>query len=219
MVSVLLVRKEFLSATSFPSFFTLYVLPLGSIFKNYNTSFHCFADDVQIYLTLKSNSPPSVQVLLDCLKVVKSWMEVNFHNLEKKNETEIILFWRKSPSEDYISAIGSLASYCHPSAKNLGMIFDEDFRFDKKIRSVVKMSFSQLRLLPKVKAYPPTHDFERVIHAFITLQLDYCNFFILVSANIRFAVYRWYKMPLPAGLKEMIWSHCFNYWIFALTSC
>ncbi len=46
-----------------PVLFSLYMLPLGSIFKKRNISFHCFADDVQIYLPIQTNSPSSIQAL------------------------------------------------------------------------------------------------------------------------------------------------------------
>ena len=40
---------------------------------------------------------------------------------------------------------------------------------------MLKDSFFQLRLLSKVRAYLPPRDFERVMHMFITVRLDYCN--------------------------------------------
>ncbi len=46
---------------------------------------------------------------------------------------------------------------------------------DKQITSVIKSSFYHLRLLSKIKNDLSFEDFERVIHAFITMRLDYCN--------------------------------------------
>lgn len=74
-----------------------------------------------------------------------------------------------------VNALGSLGSHIRPFTKNLGFIFDSAFQFEKQISSVVKASFFQLRLLAKVKPYRLRKDFERVIHAFITSRLDYCN--------------------------------------------
>lgn len=47
--------------------------------------------------------------------------------------------------------------------------------FDKQDASVVKLSFSKLRIMGKIKTYPPPKDLERLIHTFITSQPDYCN--------------------------------------------
>ncbi len=59
--------------------------------------------------------------------------------------------------------------------KNLGVVFDEHLKFDRQINSVVKSSFFQLRLLSKAKSFLSFKNLEKVIHAFITSKLDYCN--------------------------------------------
>ena len=56
---------------------------LGSIFGKYFVFFSYFADDVQIDLPLKTNYQASIPVLLDCLRDIQSWMEVNLLNLNK----------------------------------------------------------------------------------------------------------------------------------------
>ncbi len=43
------------------------------------------------------------------------------------------------------------------------------------MKAVVRASFLQLRVLTKVKPFLSSSDFEKVIHAFISSRLDYCN--------------------------------------------
>ena len=74
-----------------PLLFLLYMLPLGTIFNKHNIPFHCYADDVQIYLPIKPELPQAFKPLLDCLADVKSWMDTNFLTLNQ-NKTEIIIF-------------------------------------------------------------------------------------------------------------------------------
>ena len=52
---------------------------------------------------------------------------------------------------------------------------DSDFKLDRQISAVVKSSFFYIRQLAKVKPLLAQQHFETVIHAFITLRLDYCN--------------------------------------------
>ncbi len=59
--------------------------------------------------------------------------------------------------------------------KWVGVILDSDFKLDKQINTVVKSNFFQLRLLSKIKSFLSFGDFERVIHAIISTQPDYCN--------------------------------------------
>ncbi len=54
-------------------------------------SFHCYADDTQMYLPLKQDKH-CLDSLLSCLNDLKAQMAVNFQNIND-NKTEIIVFW------------------------------------------------------------------------------------------------------------------------------
>uniref|UniRef100_A0A3B5PWL6 Reverse transcriptase domain-containing protein n=3 Tax=Xiphophorus maculatus TaxID=8083 RepID=A0A3B5PWL6_XIPMA len=159
-----------------PILFILYLLPLGKIFQKFNISFHCFADDIQIYLPLKlqNGTTDSLQLLLNCLAEVKLWMEKNFLHLNE-SKTQVLLFGQKLQTTNPDQILGSLARSYQTSARNLGFTFDSSLKLHKQVSSVVKSSFYHLRLLAKVKSYFGFKDFERLIHAFITTRLDYCN--------------------------------------------
>ncbi len=63
-----------------PLLFSLYMLPLGAIFKKYKISYHCYADDTQFYLPAKTDGSGSLNVLDDCFEEIKGWMADNFYN-------------------------------------------------------------------------------------------------------------------------------------------
>ncbi len=151
-----------------PTLFSLYLLPLGSIFSKYGVSFHLYADDTQLYIPFKHNDSRSIEVLLACFHEVKIWLSHNFLALNE-NKTEVILF---GPSDSYDFGdldLGDLSSHVTPCAKNLGVLFDSGLKFDKQINSVVKSCFYHLRRLAKVKPVLSLKNFEIVIHAFVTL--------------------------------------------------
>lgn len=54
-------------------------------------SFHCFADETQLYLPLKLNDSKALQSVLVCLTDLKLWMSLNVLNLNE-SETEIVVF-------------------------------------------------------------------------------------------------------------------------------
>ncbi len=56
-----------------PLLFSLYMLPLGSIFRKHGLSFHCYADDTQVYLPVKRNAV-GFESLMACLADVKAWL-------------------------------------------------------------------------------------------------------------------------------------------------
>ena len=127
---------------------------------------------MQLYLPLKSVNADPTTSLMDCLHDIKAWMDINFLTLNE-GKTEVLVF-DFGPSFP-IDQLGPLSSNSRPFVKNLGVIFDSKFKFDKQISMVVKSSFFQLRLLARIKAYLPPSDLARVVHAFITTRLDYCN--------------------------------------------
>lgn len=53
-----------------PTLFSLYMLPLGLIFKKHNIFYHCYAVDIQIYLLLNLDAPSPLLPLFDCLREV-----------------------------------------------------------------------------------------------------------------------------------------------------
>ncbi len=55
------------------------------------------------------------------------------------------------------------------------MPFDSSLKFDKQIHLVVNSSSCYLMLLAKAKLWLSRNDFEKVIQAFISTRLDYCN--------------------------------------------
>ena len=74
-----------------PILFSIYMLPLDQIIQRHNVSFHCYADDTQIYLLLRLNDPRCLAAVLDCLKDVNRWMAQNFLQLNH-SKSEIILY-------------------------------------------------------------------------------------------------------------------------------
>ncbi len=157
-----------------PLLFSLYMLPLGSIFRKHGVSFHCYADDTQIYMPLQKNDKNALTSLLNCLRDVKSWMALNFLKFND-SKTEIILFGQIENLASVNVHLGPLAAHNKVAVKNLGVWFDRELKFDKQINNVVKSCFFNLRLLAKVKPFLSAIDLEKLIHAFIFSRLDYCN--------------------------------------------
>lgn len=87
-----------------PILFSSFMLPLGSIYQKHAISFHCYADDIQMYLPSWKQDRSSTESLLNCLHEVKSWMSLNFLNL---NESKTEIIWIGAPDLRLASSLRS----------------------------------------------------------------------------------------------------------------
>lgn len=81
-----------------PFLFSLYILPLGFIVRNYGISFHFYADDTHMYMALRRSNVNALDPLMHCLNEVKAWMTANFLNFNI-SKTELIWFDGPTSSE------------------------------------------------------------------------------------------------------------------------
>uniref|UniRef100_A0A3Q3LPB9 Reverse transcriptase domain-containing protein n=1 Tax=Mastacembelus armatus TaxID=205130 RepID=A0A3Q3LPB9_9TELE len=73
--------------------FTLYMLPLGYVIRKHSINYHCYADDTQLYLSIKPVNTNQLTRLQACLTDIKAWMTSNFLLLNRENRSHYI--WAK----------------------------------------------------------------------------------------------------------------------------
>ncbi|XP_054865229.1 uncharacterized protein LOC129348587 [Amphiprion ocellaris] len=127
--------------------------------------------------SMKPDETNQLARLQDCLKDIKTWMTYNFLLLNS-DQTEVILFGpkhlRKLLSKHIVTLDGiTLAS--STTVRNLGVIFDQDMSFNSHIKQICRTSFFHLRNIVKIRNILSQSDAEKLVHAFVTSRLDYCN--------------------------------------------
>ncbi len=83
-----------------PLLVSIYMLPLGNIIRKYGISFHCYADDTQLYILKRPDETSKLSKLMECVKHVK---DNNFLQLNL-DKTEILLI---GPKKQYTESLGS----------------------------------------------------------------------------------------------------------------
>lgn len=160
-----------------PILFNIYMLPLGQIIRKHGLGYHCYADDTQIYITTSPDVHCSLIALRGCLAEISIWMHNNFLKLNgSKTELMQIGTVAATRKAEQISLIVDSCTVIPTSqVRNLGVIFDPQLSFEAHIKHISKTAFFHLRNIARLRPFLSFADTERLIHAFITTRLDYCN--------------------------------------------
>ena len=59
--------------------------------------------------------------------------------------------------------------------RNLGVILDSDLNFNSHIKSITSAALYHLKNIARIKGIVSKPDLKRLIHAFVSSRLDYCN--------------------------------------------
>uniref|UniRef100_A0A8C1P909 Reverse transcriptase domain-containing protein n=1 Tax=Cyprinus carpio TaxID=7962 RepID=A0A8C1P909_CYPCA len=158
-----------------PLLFSLYMLPLGKIISSFKTiSYHCYADDIQLFISFSPDRLDQLSLLLNCLVSINKWMAENFLQLNT-DKTEGMIFAPDNITLKIRQALGGLSSSDCSDMRNLGVIFDRSMCFNSQVKSVVRTCFFHLRNIAKVRSMVSKKEMEMLVHAFISSRLDYCN--------------------------------------------
>ncbi len=157
-----------------PLLFSLYMLPLSQIMRKNQIAYHSYADDTQIYLALSPNDYSPIDSLYQCIDEINSWMCQNFLQLNKE-KTEVIAFGNKDEVLKVNAYLDSRGQTTKNQVRNLGVILETDLSFSSHVKAVTKSAYYHLKNIARIRCFVSSHDLEKLVHAFITSRVDYCN--------------------------------------------
>jgi len=152
--------------------FNLYLLALGDVIRRHGVGFHSYADDTQLYIAVSPDDLEPVNVLLNCILDIKSWMAENFLQLNQ-GKTEVLIIGPEDKREIILPKLQNFKS--SQRLKNLGVIFDSELDFIPHIRNVTKTGFYHLKNIARVRPFLSLASTDVLMHAFISGRIEYCN--------------------------------------------
>ncbi|KAI4895256.1 hypothetical protein NFI96_000433 [Prochilodus magdalenae] len=141
---------------------------------DYGMSYHSYADDTQIYLALSPNNYGPLDSLCKCIEHITDWMGQNFLQLNK-DKTEIIIFGNRHERHKLAAYLNSISLKSKELARNLGVLIDSELSFSSHVKAVIRSAFYHLKNINKIRDFLSKPDLEKLIHAFISSRIDYCN--------------------------------------------
>ena len=160
-----------------PILFTMYTAPLEDLIKSYNLSCMMYADDTQIYITVNPNQlEESCNQLHKCIDQVRQWMMNNMLKLND-DKTEVIHLtsrFRPSTSVKFIP-VGESNIIPSDHVRNIGVQMDKHLTMKKHLNCTCSNASQALRNIGNIRRYLDQQSTERLVHAYVTSRLDYCN--------------------------------------------
>ena len=135
-----------------------------------------YADDTQLYLSFdlnddndENNSRAKIE---SCINGIKLWMTVN--KLKNWNWMITYKYHQSKPNTNNLQ-IASSEILASPTARNLGIAFDNTLSMDAHIKNVCKATYFQIRNINEIRNVLDDDTAAKLVHALIASRLDNGN--------------------------------------------
>ena len=162
-----------------PILFNIYVSSLSDVISSLKLSSSSYADDtnIRIKLSLQFQYHNICNRIPEVMKNVHSWMNKNFLKLNPE-KTEIIFLYpphlKKVPKLNGVFVNDNCIRFSN-KVKLLGVHIDNELNFDHHVSTVVSSCMFHLKNISKIKRFLKTDELKKLVHAFMSSKLDYCN--------------------------------------------
>ncbi len=148
---------------------------LGSVIQKHGFSYHCYADDTQLYFSFQPDDPTVTARIAACLSDISSWM-MDHHLQLNLAKTELLVF-SANPSLHHNFSIQLGSSTITPSrtARNLGVVIDDQLSFTDHIATTARSCRFALYNIRKIRPFLSEQAAQLLVQALVLSRLDYCN--------------------------------------------
>ena len=152
-----------------PQLFSIYAAPVSKIIRNNNLLSHFYADDTQIYITVKTHQEDidaAVETIEQCVAEIRSWMKTTSLKLND-SKTEVIVYGsaqqlKKNTLQSL--RVGDCVVRVTDSVRNLGVQFDAEMTMESHVTAVCRSAIFHLRNISRIKRYLTAPATEQICH-------------------------------------------------------
>ena len=152
-----------------------------------------YADDTQLNISLKSIQKEETKICLEaCLADLSKWFSEN-KLVCNPNKSNIVYFYSKYRDESSPFSISFGSSVLHPVdvALNLGVNLDKHLSMRSNISKICKTASLSLSRIGTLRKYLDINSIKKLVHAFISSKLDYCNAILIGLPGYQNWVLHW----------------------------
>ena len=158
--------------------YTIYIAPLQDVIATFNLQCMFYADDTQLYITVKPSATElAIDSLSSCIKAVFDWNICNRLQTNRRKTEVLRLTSRlvKNPSLGPQFMVAGIPVNITSKIRNLGVTMDAKFTLSSHINDLCKKAFFFINFIGRIRKYLPLDPPKRLVNAPVISHLDYCN--------------------------------------------